>query len=691
MRFKKVLGSGCVLLSLALLGWLPWGPALSQEVSPPEESPFAAKVITSESSGESEPSAADNQSDPSAADNQSDRSSATETQARLRPAPADGSLSADSSSQPGSSSTAPVATTAEEEPLVPIPDPQGTGPVRIEAASFRGVVPGVTTTAEVEQAWGAPKEMKKVDNVLTQLYSIETFKRIEVSYYEDTVASIVIRLDHTFPATVVAEQLGLTGIRPVLVSDELGNILGQSYPERGVLFAFAESDQPGKVTTHVEEVILEPVSAEPFVLRAETNLHDQYELSLADLDHALKLEPGNARACWLKARILVAMGRFDEAVAASGQAVRLDPSNARYRVTRGQILGQVGRLAEAVQEAKKALETSQKRPHVKARALCLLGDLMASGSQPNYKGAIQYHMQAIQEADALATSRHPAVRVAAKKVLIDAHLGAAHDIAWGDWKEKQKAVPRWLDRAVLLAEEMIDKEDGNQEHRFRVASRALAVCVGLSGSLDAEKWTKMVVSTGEQLIAETDDPLRKAQYQWDLGMALYDALQIYQMRNDHQTALKYGEWAIDYLEEGDRQKRSATTGYLLGRLYFRLGAIHAIRDQNHRAAISWFEKAIPLLQKPVPTEAVADLGRHGETFVSMGVSFWASGQRKRAVELTRTGVEVMEQAVKQGSLPEQALAVPYSNLATMYRQLDLPEEAERFEKLAETIEDTRLR
>ena len=60
--------------------------------------------------------------------------------------------------------------------------------------------------------------------------------------------------------------------------------------------------------------------------------------------------------------------------------------------------------------------------------------------------------------------------------------------------------------------------------------------------------------------------------QWDLGMALYDAVQTYQMRGEHNSALKYGERAIECLEQGSSlNPESMADAYLLGRLYFRLG------------------------------------------------------------------------------------------------------------------------
>jgi len=162
---------------------------------------------------------------------------------------------------------------------------------------------------------------------------------------------------------------------------------------------------------------------------------------------------------------------------------------------------------------------------------------------------------------------------------------------------------------------------------------------------------------------------------------LYDALQVCQLRGEHDTAMKYGETASEYLEQS-RQKESPAGKYLLGRLYFRMGAVCALRDHNHQAAVRWFEKAIPLLEKPLPAEALADLGRHGETFVSMGVSYWEIGRRDRGVDLTQRGVTMMEKAATQGLLDNASLAVAYTNLSIMHRKMGQIDDATRFEELA---------
>jgi hypothetical protein len=68
--------------------------------------------------------------------------------------------------------------------------------------------------------------------------------------------------------------------------------------------------------------------------------------------------------------------------------------------------------------------------------------------------------------------------------------------------------------------------------------------------------------------------------------------------------------------------------------------------------------------------SLPEQGRLGETLVSMGISYWETGERVKAVQLTQEGVALLNQAVKSGAMPRSALEVPQSNLATMRREMD---------------------
>jgi tetratricopeptide (TPR) repeat protein len=578
-----------------------------------------------------------------------------------------------------------------EDSLQPVVDADEAPPVTIEATSFKGVIPGTSTQQDVAKAWGKPRKTSQSGGSLAQLYSVEPFKRIELNYAGGKVSSIVIRLDNPFPLEAVTKHLDLASIRPVAVFGELGELLGRAYPERGVLLSFEPSRTSGKPSMKVAQIILEPISAEPFVLRAEATMKTRSDLSRRDLEQALNLDPGNARAHWLYSRVMSNLDQHEKALKAASHAVKYDSTNAQYRVTYAQALAQAGRQPQALEEAQKAIDGSDDRPHVKARATCLAGDLLASGPKPDFAKALAMHTEAVKLADSLASDEHPAIRVAAKEVLVDAHLSAAHDIAWGQWKEKGKAVARWLDRAAAAATDLVENEGGSEEQLFRVHARSLAAYVGLRGEIDPAAAAESATTAGEKLVAAARDPQRKAQLQWELGTALYDAVQVCQMRSDSDAALRHGQVAAKCMSRAIEVRSNRGSSSLLGRLCFRLGTVQAVQKHDHKAAVEWFDKAVPLMNLASTDGAGADFGRVGEAFVSMGVSYWETGNRDKALTLTQQGVQWMERAADEGTFDRAALAVPYGNLAAMHQKLGSEDKASRFQEMASRIKAEKLK
>ena len=91
----------------------------------------------------------------------------------------------------------------------------------------------------------------------------------------------------------------------------------------------------------------------------------------------------------------------------------------------------------------------------------------------------------------------------------------------------------------------------------------------------------------------------------------------------------------------------------------------------------------------MPTTAVADVGRLGESFVSMGISFWEANQREEAIRLTEQGISLVMQGIKNRVIGPEALAVPYSNLAFMHRELGDSKQAESYAQMATRVDDSR--
>ncbi|GAB4132263.1 tetratricopeptide repeat protein [Thermopirellula anaerolimosa] len=551
--------------------------------------------------------------------------------------------------------------------LEPAVDPVTNTEVTVDPAAFNGITPGVSTMEDVRKAWGEPTARAEQDGDLLHLYAVGPFNRVETHFRDGKVSGIVIHLEKAYPANLVAEHLQLANVRPVLVSDPQGMVIGQAFPEKGVLFSFAPAGEAGKASMLVTQIVLDPISAEPFVLRAETFLENDPESAEKDLRVALRLDPGHARAHWLLARSYMLLQAPGTGLAAAQQAVALAPNDPQFRLTLAQLLAAAGSREAALRELQTVAAAAENRPHIKARAVCALGDLSANAEPPDYKKAVEYYTEAIKIAHPIASDPHPAYRLAAKEVLVDAHIGAARAIAWGPWEQKEIVVPRWLDRAGTAADALA-KEGGSPLFRIRVAAAALSASVGVPSGLDPQPWIARLEEAAPSALAEAGG-VRRLQIQWDIGVALYDAVQCFQIRGDHDSALRYGLEAAELLENGQESRTLQQSDYyLMGRLYFRLGAIHAIAKQDHDSAVKLFDKAVPMLQKAATGTTGLSAGRLGETFVSMGVSYWESNQAAKAIELTEQGIKLLETAVQSGAMDATALEVPHSNLAAMRRQ-----------------------
>ncbi len=556
-------------------------------------------------------------------------------------------------------------------------------------ASFQGVVPGLTTQEGLERLWGKALKTATLGDQIAQLYSHGVLNHIEVILKDGLVRSIVVQLGEPFPEEQVREVLKaeLLKSKPVLIPDEKGGIIGEVFPEKGVVFLFA---QDAADLLLVKQIGIEPVSAEPFVLRAEATLNSQPTESRRDLLDAMRLSPDEAKIYWLLAQIELMEGQVEAALVNCERAIRLDKERPAYHLTYVQTLINMNRVEEAKLYLEETLGICDRYPHEKAKALSLLGDLFRTSQEPDYELAIECHSNAIRLAMTLIDHPNETVRLAARDVLLDAHLGAARDVAWGRWENKEESIRKWISRAQEIARdpEALGITRQSKEYPLKIAACALAAQVGVPEQTNMEPYIHAVLEAGDALIESARDPILLRKYQWETSLSLYDAVQIFQLRKQYAIALKYGELAADYMEEGIRERNSDTDLYLLGRLYFRLGAIHAIGNRNHRAAIEWYDLAKPVFETILPKINPEALGRLGETLVSMGVSYWMTQQRDEAIRLTERGLKQIERGVRNKMIEESALAIPYSNLESMYRDLGQDDKADRYKKMAATLSET---
>ena len=589
------------------------------------------------------------------------------TQSDSEPKPANKSTDESTASQ-----SAPTSSTVEETV-------DSKAAVEVRALTFKGIEAGSSTQDDVVQSWGEPSATEPDGDTTVLLYDIKPFHSVAVSVENGTVTTILIELVRAAICDNLEKKLKLDAIHPVKVFDQTGKILGVAYPERGVLLGA----QTGEMPLKVDHILLEPISADSFILRAKTDRGREYQRDLTDVNYAIQLAPEDAEAHWLKAKVLLEIGQPSQALESADVTLELEPDVAEYRLTRAAILRRLGRHQEATQQTEFVLADAGILPEAKAQALCQLGDLTASGTSPDHQKSIQLHMEAIRVATPLAVDRRDVVRRLAKKILIDAHLGVALDIAEGNWRRKHEVVPKWIDRAALLADDMTNNEQEHLSLHFMVSCRTLAVLAAIQSDVRPTKTAERVVELARALNEESSDELFKRQLAWELGAAYVDALRIVHYQGQSDQAMKYGTDAVKILEEVSKSREATSSQlFLLAELYFLQGSVYAIFEKDHDVAVEWYDKSTKLLTAPLPKFSAKRSAQIGDWLVSMGVSYWRSDDKETALEMTEKGSQMIEEAVQGGDLNNELLAIPYGNLANMYHQLGNQTAATQYMELA---------
>jgi tetratricopeptide (TPR) repeat protein len=220
-----------------------------------------------------------------------------------------------------------------------------------------------------------------------------------------------------------------------------------------------------------------------------------------------------------------------------------------------------------------------------------------------------------------------------------------------------------------------------------LAQGALVACAGADGKVDSIPWARMALQTGKPLVSVASDSWTKLLLQWQLGVALSDGLAADELRGAVSHALPNTSLTITYMETGAKARRETPAdAFRLGWLYYRMGSLHAVQRNDHKTAIAWYEKAFPLLDRPIPATLRNQQGRYGEWLVSMGISYWEEGTHEFALQLTDAGLQHVQEAVNRKLTDEKSLIIPYSNLAFMHDAMGHKSEAQNFLQLAAKYE-----
>ncbi len=591
--------------------------------------------------------------------------------------PADASAS-DASSTETSEPSTDISASAEELADSAVNEDPLLAKYKVDPARLGGIQPGSSLAEEANAEWGEPTKVVQQGGAEQRLYAVEPFDQVVVTVEDGVIASIVVNLNQPFSPDDVAQQLALDEFRPVVVRDETGKLLGQAYPERGVLFGFA----PEATDAQVIQIILEPIDAQTFVARAENQQIARPQSSLNDLEVAEHLSPNAVKKHGLRAEILYRVGHVEEAMRAIDEAIELDAQNPGFLLTRAKIAMESGDYEMAAEDLSNTLELAGQDNLVRAQAILQQGNLHVHGVDRDLKQAIELHLKAIKLAETLLTDEQLAVQRGAEDVSIAAHLAVAYDVAYGNWRRQKSVVPMWLDRATELA-------DATSSGRLRlrrqiaISQGALQASLGLGGEFDHRGYVLQALRSAKQLLVNSDDSLDEHALQMTMGRLLSDAVRIAQLRGQTSEALNDGTVAADYFEMArESLGNHPRFAFYEGQLMFRIGSVHALQKQDNGMAVEYFDRAFPLIKKALPQTPPAEVGTQGEALVSMAVSYWEVEDRDLALRLTNAGAQLMEQAVDAGLMEVEALEVPYTNLASMHRHLGHDDKATDFEHMA---------
>lgn len=605
---------------------------------------------------------------------------------------------------PRSANTANTANTAstplnegKSEKVLPMPTPDvhdGHGEDEIptfRSAMFLGLAPGVSTMKEVVAKFGQPQKSAKLGLHVVHMYPIDTTNHLELTYENDTVYSVEIVFSEAYPVDQVRENFAseLHNLRPVSFADEKGDVIGLVFPEKGVTLIYTPSDQAGVPSGMVNKIAILPIAAEPFVIRAKGYQEETPQDSRRDLKIAISLDDSNAEAYGLLASLEILNGDAFAAIENIDKALTINHTQPQFHITLVKGLMMLNRNEDAKSYLEEMLPLCERYQHQKAVALHLLGELHRIVARDT-ETAYRYHKEAMEIAIELREHANPSIREIAQEVLVDAQLGIIRDIAQGKWENKWTAIEQWFAniKEVLKDPELATNKLRIRDYLGRIARTGLSVRISVSPTT-IEPYVRDVLTTHEELMSISSDPLVQRQAQWETGRVLFEAFLYYQTRKQYTQALKIGEQAVDMLELGIAERTSEEDFYLLSRVYFRMGVNHAVGMKDHKTATTWFNRTLPIFDEILTELPPENVARVGEMLVSMGVSYWETQRQEEALLLSEEGLKLIEESIELGHADAKLLYTPYSNLSEMYSKLDQPDKAEHFAREAAKIREAK--
>ena len=562
---------------------------------------------------------------------------------------------------------------------------------RYRPADFQGITPGKTTANRARAILGKPDEVGNAAEGATRwtYHDIGSFRAVDLYLRKGRVQTILMHLDRMEPVDAVAEQLELDRFVPVEIADG-DRALGMVYPERGVLLTYAEA-AGNMADRKVDRVAIEPLTGEPFWLRARFGDRWAWSSHLADLRAARRFGWFRPDVVTLEAAILFEVRRYEEARRTLG-LVPKDELPPRGKILLARVLAALGDREKA-QTILSEVERSADGARDRAEARLRRGQLQSRGLDRAMGKAAKTLSQALALAESAAKKGQASDRNRAAELVLEAHLALADTIARGPFRDQRAVVDEWCESAERWLEKHAELRKA-PVWRFRTR---VAIVLALSREenpppLDAA--LKALDEAARDVQGAITDRLVQDALRWEEAEARTTAARALARQGRGvqarlQVARARALW--DAIAEPKGRVARQLLDYERGVTAFQRGSIAAVFQKDHALAVRQYRAALARFDATLPPAAEDELGLHGERFVSMGVSFWEVGERERAIELTRRGARLMERAVAHRLLSPQALRVAFDNLAAMERAMGRPEEAERFERRAASLEPSKKR
>jgi hypothetical protein len=551
-----------------------------------------------------------------------------------------------------------------------------------QGSRFQGVMPGVTPNSKIVEMLGEPRAKIETSSRVVNVYAIEPYDRVGIVLRGDIADSIHLHYKQPVNLKQAASELGLDPLTAITQTTSAADEFLLTWPDEGISLYF----QPTAGIDLVSRVAFTTAQPDAFLLRGLNRQWRDYNGALQDARAVQTLDPRREEAYRLEAQVALRIGQPDVAKEAIAEALTVTSATIDLLLLQVQV-ATANELDGLILQIRAIRNDVQLPALTRAKAAYAMGQINAKLPSPNYKQAFRFHSEANQRARGLLQSSELADQFGALELMVNAHLAIAHDIAYGEYttEEKHRAVPKWIELSWKFTAHLLANKYHDQALGLDVCRASLELLKALGKSVPLEVWEDRITQQAANVIQlegtskEFLDHMR-----WQQAMALYHATLIARQGKDGNRVQQLGLAAyqlfrgpLTAMTKTGHWDSTTTNAAMIG-LCYTLGSVEAIDNLDHAKAVQWYSQTLQYLEAPNIRQFAAKhsinqsngLGWHGERLVSMGLSYWSTGNRTQGLRLTQRGIAWIETAVRDHGFPNHHLKIPYSNLAVMTKSLE---------------------